>query len=52
MVVKGKPGFPIYADSVAKAKESIRKIIELSPKMIYVGHGGPYTLDELRNMKI
>lgn len=48
MIGKGKPGFPMYADSMEDLKKSIEKVIKLSPKMIYVGHGGPFTLDEIK----
>jgi glyoxylase-like metal-dependent hydrolase (beta-lactamase superfamily II) len=48
MFGKGKPKFPMYADSVEKVRESINKVKALSPKMIYCGHGGPFSGDEVR----
>lgn len=52
MVTRGKPNFPLYADSTVKAYDSIKKIIGLSPQKIYTGHGGPFTLNEVkRNFK-
>jgi hydroxyacylglutathione hydrolase len=47
MFGKGKPNFPMYADSMEKTKYSIRKVLSLSPKIIYTGHGGPFTMDEI-----
>jgi hydroxyacylglutathione hydrolase len=48
MISQGKPGLPIYADDVAMAYDSIKRIISLAPKIIYPGHGGPFTLDEVK----
>lgn len=48
MMGKGKPGFPMWADSIVDIKESIKQLIKVSPKMIYVGHGGPFTYDEVK----
>ena len=48
MLGKGRPNFPIYADSIEKTKDSIKKVISLSPKMIYCGHGGPFSFDEIK----
>lgn len=52
MMNRGKPNYPMYADDKAKAYDSIKRIISLSPKTVYTGHGGPFTLDEVkRNFK-
>lgn len=47
---KGKPNLPMYADSIEKTNDSIKKVISLSPKMIYCGHGGPFSLDEIKGL--
>lgn len=48
MIGKGRARFPIYAEDVEKAKESIKYIISLSPKMIYTGHGGPFSQADIK----
>ena len=47
MLGKGKPKFPMFAVSLEKTKDSIRKVLVLSPKMLYCGHGGPFSFEEL-----
>lgn len=48
MILRGKPSVPMYADDIEKTRDSIKKIIELSPGTIYTGHGGPFTLAEVK----
>lgn len=48
MLGKGKPRFPMYAENVQSAKESIARILEISPTRVYTGHGGPFSTTELR----
>ncbi len=48
MAVRGKPGLPMYAESVDAVKDSIHKITGLNPQKIYLGHGGPFSLDEVK----
>lgn len=50
MMGKGKPNFPMYADDVQKVKESIKKVIALSPKTVYCGHGGPFSYAEVKSL--
>ncbi len=45
---KGKPGYPMFADDLNFVKANVKKIIDLSPKIIYTGHGGPFTVDEVK----
>lgn len=52
MVGKGKPGLPMYADSIDQLKESICNILNLKPKMVYLGHGGPFLVNEINHLKI
>jgi len=51
MFGKGKPNLPMHAESIEKEKNSIRKVISLAPKTIYTGHGGPFTLEEIKDNK-
>src|SRR5439155_9427800 len=36
-----RPGLHYFAEDLATLKASIRKVLELSPRRIYAGHGGP-----------
>jgi glyoxylase-like metal-dependent hydrolase (beta-lactamase superfamily II) len=47
MFRKGKPSFPMFADNIEKLKDSIRNIISLSPKTVFIGHGGPFLLEDI-----
>ncbi len=37
----GHPGYHYFADDVAAVQQSIRKLMALNPKIVYVAHGGP-----------
>lgn len=49
MFKKGKPNLPMYADSLEQTKANIQKVILLSPKIFYTGHGGPFSVDEVKS---
>ncbi|MGA9048382.1 MAG: MBL fold metallo-hydrolase [Dehalococcoidia bacterium] len=42
------PGFPYFAESVEDLLRSIQKVLDLQPKIIYAGHGGPFTAESIR----
>ncbi|MGA2157974.1 MAG: MBL fold metallo-hydrolase [Dehalococcoidia bacterium] len=42
------PGFPYFAESVEDLLRSIQKVLDLQPKIIYAGHGGPFTTESVR----
>lgn len=42
------PGFPYFAESVEQLLLSIHKVLDLQPKIIYAGHGGPFTAESVR----
>ena len=48
--------YPLFVNDESQLVDSIRKIIQTSPKMIYTAHGGPFTASEvegfLLNQKI
>lgn len=48
MISKGKPKLPMFACDLNLVKENIKKIISLSPKMVYTGHGGSFTCEEIK----
>jgi hydroxyacylglutathione hydrolase len=37
-----KPGPPIVAWDLERNRESVRRLAALSPRVVYVGHGGPF----------
>jgi len=37
-----KPGPPIVAWDLERNQESVRRLLALSPRVVYVGHGGPF----------
>jgi hydroxyacylglutathione hydrolase len=37
-----RPGLPIVAWDMERNRESIRRFLDLSPRIVYVGHGGPF----------
>jgi len=45
-----KPRFPLFAQDVAKAEETIRSMLDLSPSAVYAGHGGPFNPRDLEDI--
>jgi len=45
-----KPRLPIFAEDPADARESIRTILEATPSIIYTGHGGPFTREQVQKL--
>lgn len=43
ILFKKVPHYPLFANDISRLRESIRKIIQLSPKVIYASHGGPFS---------
>ena len=43
ILFKKVPRYPLFIHDLSSLKESIRKVIQLSPKVIYASHGGPFT---------
>jgi len=43
-----KPGPPIVAWDLERNWESVRRLVALSPRVVYVGHGGPF--DDLSDL--
>ena len=37
------PHYPLFVSDIFKLRESMKKVIQLSPKIIYASHGGPFT---------
>ncbi|WP_432664914.1 MBL fold metallo-hydrolase [Wukongibacter baidiensis] len=37
------PKYPLWAYDLSQIKKSIKEIINMSPRILYAGHGGPFT---------
>lgn len=37
------PHYPLFVNDLSRLRESIKKVIRLSPKVIYASHGGPFS---------
>lgn len=44
---KQNPGFPVWANDIDAVKKSINRVVQLSPKIIYASHGGPFSLQSV-----
>jgi hydroxyacylglutathione hydrolase len=42
MSIIHRPGLPIVAWDLERNRESVRRLVALSPRVVYVGHGGPF----------
>jgi glyoxylase-like metal-dependent hydrolase (beta-lactamase superfamily II) len=42
-----RPAYHYFFENLQEIKASIKKIIEYKPAIVYVGHGGPMTLDAI-----
>jgi hypothetical protein len=47
---KRTPHLPLFANDLGQLRGSIEKIIQLSPKVIHVSHGGPFTKEDLERL--
>jgi glyoxylase-like metal-dependent hydrolase (beta-lactamase superfamily II) len=45
---EGRADLPYFADDVPALEDSIRRVIEAAPTIVYAGHEGPFTLEQLR----
>ena len=41
LIRRKQPGYPLVADNVVQLRESIKLIMQQSPRVIFIGHGGP-----------
>jgi glyoxylase-like metal-dependent hydrolase (beta-lactamase superfamily II) len=42
-----KPGHPFIGWDLAQNRDSVRRLLALSPHTVYVGHGGPFTAEDM-----
>ncbi|MGD0856193.1 MAG: MBL fold metallo-hydrolase [Dehalococcoidia bacterium] len=45
---KKAPGFPYFGYDSQEIYRSIQKVLDFNPKIIYAGHGGPFTAGSVR----
>ena len=45
---KKAPDFPYFGYDKKEILDSIKKVLDLNPKIVYAGHGGPFTVDSVR----
>jgi hydroxyacylglutathione hydrolase len=45
ILFKKAPRYPLFVSDIFRLRESIKRVIQLSPKIIYPSHGGPFTCD-------
>lgn len=49
-VIFGRPRLPVFAEAPDAVEESIRKVLEREPRVIYTSHGGPYKPESLERL--
>jgi len=42
-----RPRLPVFAENPEAAKESLRRVLDRKPAVVYTGHGGPFSCDQL-----
>ena len=45
-----KPGHPFIAWDLAQNRDSVRRLLALSPHTVYVGHGGPFATEDVSRL--
>jgi hydroxyacylglutathione hydrolase len=50
IIRRGTPHFPLFANDYTQLEESIRKLLQLSPKVIHTSHGGSFTKEDLERL--
>jgi hydroxyacylglutathione hydrolase len=48
IIRRGRPDYPPLADDIGQIEESIKSIMRLSPRRIFVAHGGPFDPEAVR----
>lgn len=49
LIRRKAPRLPSFGCDKAEIQKSIKKVLNFNPKIIYAGHGGPFTVDAVRN---
>lgn len=48
--VSRKPAYPLWVKDVRQLRESIRRVMDFGPKILFSGHGGPFSSEEVRRV--
>jgi hydroxyacylglutathione hydrolase len=48
ILFKGVPGYPLFVSDMSRLRESIQRVVRLSPTIIYASHGGPFSPEMLQ----
>jgi hydroxyacylglutathione hydrolase len=49
-IPSGKPGLPFWAEDGEEIYASVKMLLAYNPKTFYLGHGGPFPADAVRQM--
>jgi len=49
LVRKRSPGVPFFAEDIGLLRESVKRILDYDPGIIYASHGGPFEPDAVRD---
>jgi glyoxylase-like metal-dependent hydrolase (beta-lactamase superfamily II) len=45
-----KPAYPLWVKDVRQLRESIKRVMDFSPKVFFSGHGGPFSAEEVKRV--
>ena len=48
--VSRKPAYPLWVNDPQQLRDSIRKVLDFSPKVLLSGHGGPFSPEEVKRV--
>jgi hydroxyacylglutathione hydrolase len=50
MIPATRPRLPVFAEDTGAVLENLQRILAMNPKIIYPGHGGPFSPEQVRNL--
>ncbi len=50
IIFQKRPAYPLFANDLQRLQESIMKVIQYSPKLIYAAHGGPFLYSKIQKI--
>jgi hydroxyacylglutathione hydrolase len=45
-----KPAYPLWVKDARQLRESIKRVMDFSPKVFFSGHGGPFSSEEVKRV--
>lgn len=48
--VSRKPAYPLWVRDAGQLRESIRRVLDLSPRILLSGHGGPFNAEDVKRV--